>query len=1019
MPNLKLSEYVVKKLFYKFTNKKQNFNYTNLNKPLDGVVKENLVAKIDDGSKRRFKRGLVLLNQTIDSIKDFIKEHPNKNIFVEPMVDIEKEYYIMIRNENDANKYFDTIYFNMVGGIDQHDPLKNAIIINVLLDENLDIDNMKTTFTQNNVTSDTNLLNIIMNLFNFYRKYHFTFMEVNPLVKSKNGSYGPVDFAGMIDSCAAYLFDEEDRELVEMPYLNVTNHTVEADIAKLDSMTGSSLKFTMINPMGTVWTLVAGGGASVVYTDAIVNLGYLNQLGNYGEYSGNPPKELVTKYVDFVFDSMYSASKSQDNMILFIGGGIANFTDIYKTFEGIFNSIDNHITKHNDDHIFKKTKVYVRRGGPNYKRALARFAEIAKKYQIDISIHGPESNITDIVTMALSPLEFTRINYNKLEFNKSMKEYLVASNLKISKDDNIMVYSYNMTAVQRMLDFDYISGRDPSVIGILDPRKTKDMNVKFNYGGSTILIPLISNFKKGMKKFRNADHIVSFASFRSAFKTTMEMLDYDHFNSITIIAEGIPEQKERLLCMKAKSKNKVLIGPATVGMISPGNLRIGNTGGSNENIIDSKLYRQGSVGFVTRSGGLLNELCNILSQHTDGVHTGISIGGDRFPGSNFINFLMNYQNNPEIKMMVFIGEVGGIQELIVAEAVRRKLITKPIIGYCIGIAGDYFTNDIQFGHAGASANSEFESAIFKNYHMKKNGVIVPDSFEMLADTIKNTFNSLDIDVSRLDNIKPNIIPQIKEEIEIFSSISNEMGDELKYNNINISEIVNHGIGYTIGQLWLKKSLPVWAVNYIELILKLTADHGAMVSGASNTIVASRASKDLISSLCSGLLTIGDLFGGALNEAGTNFYYAFHIDKETPEQFVNRMKKEDRYISGIGHRVKSKDNPDKRVEILKNFVMKNFPKMETTDYALNVEKITLMKRNNLILNVDGMIAASMIDMLMMVMDDIEDVEDIITSGLFNGFFVLGRSIGFIGHWYDQKRLKQGLYRRNKKHVKYIK
>ena len=61
----------------------------------------------------------------------------------------------------------------------------------------------------------------------------------------------------------------------------------------------------------------------------------------------------------------------------------------------------------------------------------------------------------------------------------------------------------------------------------------------------------------------------------------------------------------------------------------------------------------------------------------------------------------------------------------------------------------------------------------------------------------------------------------------------------------------------------------------------------------------------------------------------------------------------------------------------------------------------MKRNNLILNVDGIIAASMIDMLMIIMDDIEDVEDIITSGLFNGFFVLGRSIGFIGHWYDQK------------------
>ena len=70
-------------------------------------------------------------------------------------------------------------------------------------------------------------------------------------------------------------------------------------------------------------------------------------------------------------------------------------------------------------------------------------------------------------------------------------------------------------------------------------------------------------------------------------------------------------------------------------------------------------------------------------------------------------------------MMVFIGEVGGIQELIVAEAVRRKLITKPIIGYCIGIAGDYFTNDIQFGHAGAMAKADMEKADAKNAAMKE------------------------------------------------------------------------------------------------------------------------------------------------------------------------------------------------------------------------------------------------------------------------------------------------------------
>lgn len=1021
MPNLKLSEYMVKTLYSRFNNNIISFDYTNINKELNINQKDKLVAKVDDGSKRRFKRGLVLLDQNVENIRKFVNDNPTKNIFVEPMVDIMEEYYLMIRNESNGIKYYDTIYFNTVGGISQMDPLNNATKLSIDINDsiNLNLDNIKSSLCIDN----DDLASEINNLYNFYKKYHFTFMEINPLVKTKEGEYKAVDFAGMIDSCAIYLFDKIDQDIINLPYFDDNNYMIEKEIAKLDSMTGSSLKYTIMNPNGSIWTLVAGGGASVVYTDAITSLGYLEDLGNYGEYSGNPPKEMVTKYVDMVFDTMYNASKFNNTMYLFIGGGIANFTDIYKTFEGIFASIENHVMKYPEDNIFTKTKVYVRRGGPNYVMALEKFKTIADKHNIDISIHGPETDITKIVTMALPPKKLNKVNIeDKLNKKFNFDDYMIESNLKISKDDNVMVYSYNPTAIQRMLDFDYTCNREPSIVGIIDPRKTKDTNMKFNYGGETILIPLVSDLKRGMKKFRNADHIVSFASFRSAYDSAINMLEYDNlknnFNSLTIIAEGMPEMQERMLAQKFAMKNKTLIGPSTVGMISPGNLRIGNTGGSIDNIINSKLYRQGSVGFVTRSGGLLNELCNILSKHTDGVHTGISIGGDRYPGSNFINFLLNYENNPDIKMMVFIGEVGGVQELIVAEAVRKGLITKPIIGYCIGITSDYLTSDIQFGHAGASANSDYESAVFKNECMKKHNIIVPETFEDLSDVVRDTFQKLNINKNRLDNIKPNIIPKVKEEIEIFSSISNEMGDELMYNNIPISNVVNHGLGYTIGNLWLKKELPLWASDYIEMILKLTADHGAMVSGASNTITSSRAGKDLISSLCSGLLTIGDYFGGAINEAGRNFFDCYK-SKENPKDFVDRMKNENRYISGIGHRIKSKDNPDKRVEILKDYIIKNFPKMEVTNYALMVEEITLSKRNNLILNVDGLIAASMIDMLMMVMDCIEDVEDIIETGLFNGFFVLGRSIGFIGHWYDQRRLKQGLYRRNKKHVKYIK
>ena len=260
------------------------------------------------------------------------------------------------------------------------------------------------------------------------------------------------------------------------------------------------------------------------------------------------------------------------------------------------------------------------------------------------------------------------------------------------------------------------------------------------------------------------------------------------------------------------------------------------------------------------------------------------------------------------------------------------------------------------------------------------------------------------------------MPLNRNDVTFFSSISNEIGEELTYNGIPISEIVHGGIGKTIGHLWLKKDLPEWMCKYIELVIMITADHGAMVSGAQNTIVASRAGKDLVSSLCSGLLTIGDYFGGALNEAGNLFYEA--SKNESANNFVNRMNKEHKLISGIGHKLKTKDNPDKRVELLYNYVKEHFPKYDIVNYGFEVESVTLQKRNNLILNVDGFIACSLLDCMLNLNFSDDEINEILENGLFNGFFVLGRTIGFIGHWYDQKRLKQGLFRLNKKDIKYL-
>jgi ATP citrate (pro-S)-lyase len=115
-----------------------------------------------------------------------------------------------------------------------------------------------------------------------------------------------------------------------------------------------------------------------------------------------------------------------------------------------------------------------------------------------------------------------------------------------------------------------------------------------------------------------------------------------------------------------------------------------------------------------------------------------------------------------------------------------------------------------------------------------------------------------------------------------------------------------GVGGVLGLLWFQKKLPSYANKFIEICLMLTADHGPAVSGAHNTIVCARAGKDLISSLVSGLLTIGDRFGGALDGAAKQFSEAFDTGL-SPMQFVNEQRKAGKLIMGIGHRVKSVSN----------------------------------------------------------------------------------------------------------------
>uniref|UniRef100_A0A8C5EFN1 ATP-citrate synthase n=1 Tax=Gouania willdenowi TaxID=441366 RepID=A0A8C5EFN1_GOUWI len=1056
------------------------------------LLTERLVVKPDQLIKRRGKLGLVGINLDLHGVRDWLKTHFMKettvgkakgvlrNFLIEPFVPHEQdeEFYVCIY----AMREGDHVLFHHEGGVEVGDVDAKAQRLMVAVDEKLTEDQV-TEQLLTNVSEDKKqvIATFIVGLFTLYEELYFTYLEINPLVVTQDGVF-ILDMAAKIDATADYICKSKWGDVEFPPPFGREAYPEEAYIADLDAKSGASLKLTLLNPQGRIWTMVAGGGASVVYSDTICDLGGVDELANYGEYSGAPSEQQTYDYAKTIL-ALMTQEKHPEGKVLIIGGSIANFTNVAATFKGIVRAIKDYQGPLKEHEV----TIFVRRGGPNYQEGLRVMGEVGKTTGIPIHVFGTETHMTAIVGMALGhrpipnepPKDAHTANFllsasnsaktpaatrtasfseprtsNDVTPAKKSKAGLPAGNKErrthlhtlqslmflpfffflssakettlFKKTTKTIVWGMQTRAVQGMMDFDYVCSRDePSVAAMVYPF-TGDHKQKFYWGHKEILLPVYKNMADAMKKHPQVDVLISFASLRSAFDSTIEAMQYPQIHTIAIIAEGIPEAQTRKMIKMADEKGVTIIGPATVGGIKPGCFKIGNTGGMLDNILASKLYRPGSVAYVSRSGGMSNELNNIISRTTDGVYEGVAIGGDRYPGSTFMDHVLRYQDTPGVKMIIMLGEIGGTEEYRICQGIQEGRITKPVVCWCIGTCATMFASEVQFGHAGACANQASETAVAKNQALRDAGAYVP---KIMFNTVYEELVANGTIVPAQE-VPPPTVPMdyswarelglIRKPASFMTSICDERGQELIYAGMPITEVFKEemGLGGVLGLLWFQRRLPRYACHFIEMCLMVTADHGPAVSGAHNTIVCARAGKDLISSLTSGLLTIGDRFGGALDAAAKQFSKAFDSGM-LPMEFVNKMKKDGKLIMGIGHRVKSINNPDMRVQILKDYVKQNFPSSHLLDYALDVEKITTSKKPNLILNVDGLIGVAFVDLLRTCGGFTRDeADEFVEIGALNGIFVLGRSMGFIGHYLDQKRLKQGLYRHPWDDISYV-
>jgi ATP-citrate lyase beta-subunit len=232
--------------------------------------------------------------------------------------------------------------------------------------------------------------------FKFYRDLNFAYLEINPIVMIENDAH-ILDLVARLDDTAGFMMKEKWGDIeFPTPFGMEDMSPEEKAIAEADAKSGASLKLTILNPEGRIWTMVAGGGASVVYADTIADLAGVKDLANYGEYSGGPTEGETQFYAETIFDLM-TRYKDPRGKVLIIGGAIANFTDVAKTFTGIIKALEKWADKLKEHN----TKIYVRRGGPNYEKGLKDIKEAAERLGLYMEVYGPETHVTDIVRMAL------------------------------------------------------------------------------------------------------------------------------------------------------------------------------------------------------------------------------------------------------------------------------------------------------------------------------------------------------------------------------------------------------------------------------------------------------------------------------------------------------------------------------------------------------------------------------------------------------------------------------------------
>jgi succinyl-CoA synthetase alpha subunit len=202
---------------------------------------------------------------------------------------------------------------------------------------------------------------------------------------------------------------------------------------------------------------------------------------------------------------------------------------------------------------------------------------------------------------------------------------------------------------------------------------------------------------------------------------------------IVIVTERIPRAEVAQMVELARLKGARIIGPNCLGILSPGEAKMGGMGGRAEDA--RKAFSKGPVGVMSRSGGMTTEMCNTLSASGLGQSTAVSIGGDAIIGSTYAELMPLFEADPETQAIVIYCEPGGRMEAELARYVVEKKSRLPIVAFMAGRFMDEMPG-MRFGHAGTIVEGKADTTAEKIARMEEAGISVAERIEDIPSLVK-------------------------------------------------------------------------------------------------------------------------------------------------------------------------------------------------------------------------------------------------------------------------------------------